>query len=194
MDADIMFQYKLWYNMISSSLNKFTICQPFNEAIWLDKKYRCMHKKKSIIEIHDGGHPGFIWAFKKEWLLRNKLFDLSIIGGGDILFASSILNLNYNNKTWLNESYHNYLKKIDCPDKIGNVNLPVYHLYHGDTKNRQYKSRNQLVLDLLTTYNCTDISQLLERNENGILKWKEEYKEKCNEVLLTFFENRKDDE
>jgi hypothetical protein len=198
MDADIMFQNKIWYDIISSSLNNLTICQPFNETIWLDKKCRCTHKKKSIIEIQTGsdrGHPGFIWAFTKEWLLKNKLFELCIIGGGDTLFASSILNLNLSdNKSWLNESYYNHLKKIDCPTKIGNIKLSVFHLYHGDINNRQYKSRNQLMLDLLSSYNLTDVSQLLEKNEDGLLKWKEQYKHKCNEVLLTFFENRKDDE
>jgi hypothetical protein len=51
MDADIMFQNKVWYDIISLSLNKFTICQPFNEAIWLNEKYRCINKQKSISPI-----------------------------------------------------------------------------------------------------------------------------------------------
>ena len=34
MDADIMFQNKIWYDIISSSLNNLTICQQFNETIW----------------------------------------------------------------------------------------------------------------------------------------------------------------
>ena len=197
MDADILFQNKIWYNMISSSLNKLTICHPFNESIWLGKRYQPINIKKSIIETHSDdkvkGHPGFIWAFNKEWLLKNKLFELCIIGGGDTLFASSILNLS-NNKSWLNESYNNYLKNFIYPTKIGNINLTVFHLYHGDINNRQYESRNQLMIDLLSLYNLTDIEQLLEKNENGLLRWKENYKNKCNEILLTFFENRKDDE
>jgi len=195
MDADIMFQNKFWYNMISSSLNKLTICHPFNESVFLDKRRQPINIKKSIIEIHDDGnrgHPGFIWAFNKEWLLKNKLFELSIIGGGDTIFASSILNLSHN-KDWLNESYNNYLKEFNHPQKIGNIGLTVFHLYHGDVNNRQYKSRNQLMIDLLSYYNFTDISQLLEKNEDGLLKWNEKYKDKCNEILLTFFKNRKDD-
>jgi hypothetical protein len=50
------------------------------------------------------------------------------------------------------------------------------------------------MIDLLASYNYTDISQILEKNKNGLLKWKEEYKNKCNEILMTFFKNRKDDE
>jgi hypothetical protein len=195
MDADIMFQNKVWYDMISLSLNKFTICQPFNEAIWLNEKYKCINKQKSIID-HDSkdiGHPGFIWAFGKEWLMKNKLFELCIIGGGDNLFASSILNLSHN-KLWVNQSYNNYLEKINRFVEIGNINLTVFHLYHGSIYNRQYSTRNQLMIDLLASYNYTDISQILEKNENGLLKWKEEYKNKCNEILMTFFKNRKDDE
>ena len=198
MDADIMFQNKAWYDVISSSLDKLTICHPFRESVWLDKKQQCIDVKKSIIEMQgddlDGnrGHPGFIWAFNKEWLSTNKLFELCVIGGGDTLLASSFLNLSHS-KVWLNESYRDYLKKFKHPENVGNAELTVFHLYHGSIINRQYDLRNQFMMNLLSFYNFTDISQLLEKNEHGLLEWKEEYKHKCNEVLLTFFKNRKDD-
>jgi hypothetical protein len=198
MDADIMFQNKEWYNIISSSLNKMTVCHPFKESIWLDKRYRHIHANKSIVETpgcdKDGsrGHPGFIWAFNKEWLSTNKLFELCVIGGGDTIFASSILNLSHS-KVWLNESYAEYLKTFNHPTHIGNADLTVFHLYHGSILNRQYDSRNKLMMNLLSFYKFTDISQLVEKDEHGLLKWKDEYKQKCNQVLLTYFKNRKDD-
>lgn len=195
MDADIMFQNKLWYNLISSSLNELTICHPFNESVWLDKNYNSIMTKKSIVEKHgvfNKGHPGFIWAFNKEWLLKNKLFELSVIGGGDAIFASSIIDMSYN-VVWLSESFNNYLEKFNHPEKIGNIELTVFHLYHGNIACRQYISRNLLIKNLLSLYKLTDISQLLEKNESGLLKWKDNYKDKCNETLLTFFKNRKDD-
>jgi len=199
MDADIMFQNKEWYDIISSSLNQLTICHPFKESVWLDKRYKRIHLNKSIIETpgddQDGsrGHPGFIWAFNKEWLSSNKLYELSVIGGGDTIFASSILNLSQS-KIWLKESYSEYLKTFNQPTKIGNADLTVFHLYHGSIINRQYDSRNKLMMNLLSFYNFTDVSQLVEKDEHGLLKWKDDCKQKCNEVLLTYFKNRKDDD
>jgi hypothetical protein len=86
-----------------------------------------------------------------------------------------------------------YLKTFNHPTHIGNSDLTVFHLYHGSIPNRQYDLRNKLMMNLLSFYKLTDISQLVEKDEHGLLKWKDEYKQKCNHVLLTYFKNRKDD-
>jgi hypothetical protein len=195
MDADILFNDKNWYSTISLSLNKNIICQPFNNAIWLDKRYREIQRNQSVLTKNNGGHPGFIWAFDRKWLKKNKLFDLSIIGGGDILFASALLKIEFNKKRWLNLSYNNYISHLNLSNsmQISNCDLTVYHLYHGQLKNRQYTTRNYIINDLLSFFGVDDIIHLLKRNDDGLLQWKDEYKQKCNENIKTFFINRFDD-
>ena len=194
-DADILFDNKNWYSCISLSLNKNIICQPFKNAIWLDKRYREIHRNQSILIKNNGGHPGFIWALDRKWLNKNKLFDLSIIGGGDILFASALLKIEFNKKRWLNFSYKNYISHLNLPNstQISNCDLTVYHLYHGQLTNRQYTTRNHIINDLLSFFGFDDINNLLKRNDDGLLQWKDEYKQKCNENIIVFFINRFDD-
>lgn len=193
MDADILFNDKNWYSTISLSLNKNIICQPFKNAIWLNNRYREIKRNQSVLIKNHGGHPGFIWAFDRKWLSKNKLFDLSIIGGGDILLSCALLKIEFNKKRWLNFSFNNYISLLPNSVQISNCDLTVYHLYHGKLINRQYTTRNQIINDLLSFFGVDDIIHLLKRDDNGLLQWKDEYKDKCNESIKTFFINRFDD-
>jgi len=54
-------------------------------------------------------------------------------------------------------------------------------------------TRNNIISDILILFSKKDVSEILERNENIILVWKEEYREKCNSSMVKYFKDRCDD-
>lgn len=193
LDADIIFDNNDWYQNIIDKLKTFDICQPFEFAVWLNKEKEEIKTKNSILR-DNLGHPGFVWAFKREWLTKYKLFDLCLIGGGDRILSSIVLQEKIKN-TYVINSIKDYLQKI--PLNITNTNIKgkVYHLYHGNITNRQYFDRYRIISHFLkkNTVN-NNISQLITTNSDGIYEWNNKFRLKINAKILEYFINRKDDE
>ena len=196
MDGDIFYSDDNWYKIISETLDKFTICQPFSIGTYLDKNNsKIMRQVISCIKTNIDTHPGFIWAFQREFFKKNKLFDLTVIGGGDKMLESLLFDDRpHLKKTYLNKSFEIYKKTFDKKGMtMTYCDLKLYHLYHGDINKRQYNTRNDIVSKLLIEFSKSDVSELVERDENKMLKWKDEFKEKFNKHLLKYFSDRHDD-
>jgi len=140
MDGDIFFDNDKWYDIISETLNKFTICQPFSLGTYLDKNNsKIMHQVISCVKTETQGHPGFIWAFQRSYLKKYKLFDLTVIGGGDKMLESLLFDRPHTKKTYLNQSFEKYKKTVDKKSvSVTYCELKLFHLYHGDIFKRQY--------------------------------------------------------
>jgi hypothetical protein len=203
MDADIMFDNKNWYSIISQSLIDNDICQPFNRANLLNSNFTIESTKTNCVDIilskTDNNmswvknHVGFIWAFKREWFKNNYTEDRTVIGGGDGFLFESLLQ---NNTPLIKPDlkiYNSFLKK-KIYNSISYCNLTIYHLFHGLDVNRQYVSRCTNLLILMNKNNITSLSQILIRRDDNILEWDNKYKQIINSYMINYFSNRHDDE
>ena len=138
-----------------------------------------------------------MWAFKRNVFKKCKLPEFAICGGGDVIFSSylinSLPNLLENRKCYINNCYEKYITNFDPSWTISYLNLTIYHLFHSSLENRQYGNRDDRMNQLLKSKNINQLSDVFEYNEEGIIKWKDEYRDEFNQHMLEFFLNRKDD-
>jgi hypothetical protein len=202
MDCDIMFTDSLWYDKVSQSLEENDIIQPFETAIYLNCEFKKLHIVKSSLyffknKFSEIGHPGFIWCFKREVLKKINLPEFCIIGSGDAILTYCLTGKTYkltNQYDYLKSMMDKYIININNNEfKLNYLNLEICHLFHGNLSNRQYASRHLLIKNLLKSYNLTEIEEVIEHNEFGLFKWKENFKEAFNNLMLNYFKERNDD-
>jgi len=192
LDADIIFENKNWYNDTIKILETVDICQPFENAIWLNKDKTHIKTNKSILFDNITGHPGFVWALRRDLF---KIFDLCLIGGGDRILSHLILKKRIKKK-YITKCATEFQKTIKHTIKYSYlIKDTIYHLYHGSIEKRQYFDRENIMMLFLQKYTTNfDISQLITINGNEVYEWKEKFRNEINIKLLQYFQNRKDDE
>lgn len=97
---------------------------------------------------------GFAWAFRRDVLVEDKLYDMDPVGNSEILQSlawrgkwnhSTIMRLGPEyRKEFLLWAWSSYEK---VQGNIGYVPGAIEHLYHGNDYYRKYHSRNQILLD-----------------------------------------------
>jgi hypothetical protein len=194
-DGDLIFSNPAWYNETSEMLDCHDVVQPFREASWMDITFKKSIKRAKTAVLHpldwpfnpSNYHPGFAWAFDREWYRRVGFYDRTIIGGGDTLSVMGWMgNIDEARvPKALRSSYTDFVEKIsDNPPSIGWIVGRVYHLYHGSIKNRQYKKR-KLILE-----GVGEIDDIVVMNEDGVYEVVDE------EIMLrirTYLSERDDD-
>lgn len=196
LDADILFDSTSWYRRTSKLLDSHDVVQPFEHADWLDLTYReVMTTRKSAVlmkgTVWDWRyHPGFAWAFRREWYRKVGFYDWAITGSADTLSAAAWLRKTFplgfkSLPDSLKPSYTEYLKH-PAPRITYLKDSRVSHLYHGSRENRKYVERHS-ILD-----NCIDIRELLFTNKDGVYEWVHPFV--WNPKLLDYFEKRNDDD
>jgi hypothetical protein len=202
-DADILFDNKDWYSIISNTLNTNDLCQPFNKAYNLNIDYTIGKTKNSCIDVicnknrqkyinFDKYHIGYIWAFKREWYVNNNISDMSIIGGGDCFLLYSLMDSEFFLKKRDIIVYKDFYKSLTY-NAISNCDLNIYHLFHGIEGKRQYESRFEKLFKLFNDNNISSIKDVVIRRNDNILEWKQEYKALMNNYMINYFNNRDDD-
>ena len=201
MDADLMFDNPKWYDLISNSLNIYNICHPFSTVYRLSINYKIEMTKESCIYLNSNKlskcSPGFIWAFKKDWYIKNGFFEYAIIGGGDTIFHIYLKDNkkykhSYKNQLFI-DKYNEYIDKIKEIPKIGSIDLNIYHLYHGKHINRQYIDRHVLLDNKIAELQITKFSDLIYRRDDNILEWNPIYRDQMNATMQKYFLTRNDD-
>jgi len=191
MDCDIYFENTNWYNKLREHLANYDVCQPFTKAVWYNKYGKEYKTSNNIILDRYKGHTGFVWAFKRDWLKKFKLFDLNLIGGGDRTLSNLILNENTTVK-YIEDLFIIFKNKID-KISYSYLNMTVCHMYHGTFKNRQYDTRENIIINILKKNNLNNILDLIYISDIGLYEWKDEFREELNQEILKYFINRKDD-
>jgi hypothetical protein len=93
--------------------------------------------------------PGHVWVARRELLDRHGLYDTRIIGGGDSVIAGAAFG------TWehaiarqrMNQPQAEHYRRwaapffADVQGRIGCLDTPVLHLWHGDIDDRRYRER-----------------------------------------------------
>ena len=195
LDADIIFERPKWYSEVSTKLNQFQVVHPFESCKWLDLSYtQILCERRSVVtqqseKIYNSTyHPGFAWAFQRSWFRKNGFFRYAITGSGDTLSAAAWLNQDlgkYVLQQALKPAYEDYKKRLIKPT-IAYLPGSVWHLYHGERKNRKYSDRHK-ILD-----GISDIRAELKKSFWGILAFK---KPDCqmHQKLKQYFIERSDD-
>jgi hypothetical protein len=138
-------------------------------------------------------NPGLAWAGKTEIFKKHGFYDLAIIGAGDLYMANSIFgtmdsiiklhDLNEpRRKSYLQwgQQFHQTVAK-----RVSYIPGEIYHLWHGDTKNRNYRDRYKI----LAAFNPqTDVYI----GDNGVWQWTNP-NSALAEQLRAHFINRRED-
>jgi hypothetical protein len=169
LDADILFESATWYDTVSKLLDSSHVVRPFKLAKCMDLTYKHIQSKTSVC------HPGYAWAFQRKALHAIRIYEYAVIGGGDNVLDSQVFG-----KLIKHLAYQKDLNIVPLGLTKSTAEITIYHMYHGQTNNRQYDTRHSVLMRLLQTYSLSGASQLVERREDGILEWKPEYRDTMN--------------
>jgi hypothetical protein len=214
LDADIIFKDDLWPAYLLENMNSgVDVIQPYKQCHWTTKQgsigstalsysyYRHLNYNPNIWKRHivecfnnqiNNYHCGFAWAFSKKFLLKtNGLFSKCFSGSGDIatLYLSEGFTLSENRwkyLQYLQPELNNFMKKGG--GKHGNMEGEIYHLYHGDRKNRKYVERHTKIIENGISINSdlfdSELNDHLIKANNPII----------NKINLDYFKNRNEDD
>ena len=197
LDSDLIFENPDWYNELSLKLDTFQIVQPFSMGVWLDITYTQIVKQRIPIIFYnkfgkismDGGiggyHPGFAWAFQRQWFQNYGFVQHGILGDGDTL--SSTVWLDYNDfeyADFIKPSIEEFKKTMKEKPSICFLEGSIYHLWHGDNKKRQYKSRREIFKGI------KDVRDIIYTQSNGLFALKDD---KLKGKIRRYFMKRDDD-
>ncbi len=137
--------------------------------VW--RSFCATHATKPILngcsdyDIH--GHVGFAWGARREVLDAVPLYDKALIGGSDHIIAHaaagqiphSCIQKSFSEDI---EAVERWSKLFHCvvDGKIGYVTGDLYHIWHGDIKDRQYLKR---IVDFTPTAKA-----ITEKDVNGM--------------------------
>jgi hypothetical protein len=138
-------------------------------------------------------NPGLAWAGRKEIFAKHRFYDLAIIGAGDVYMANSIfgtmdslINLHGLNELRA-ESYLKWARPFHqaVARKVSHIDGVIYHLWHGETKSRNYRGRARLLADF-NPQNDVYVG------DNGVWHWTKP-NTSLAEQLMAYFLNRRED-
>lgn len=203
LDADIMFENQNWVQDTSRLLESYAVVQPFEHAYWLpqgecelpsDPPYglgeglampgmaAVMAKRadwrRALADYFEHGHSGFAWAARRDILDRHRLYDLHVLGGGDITLAHAFYG---DEDFWRGRNYwcRNMTKAelaaiatwsrgihADIQGSVAATPGWALHLWHGGIAGRNYLDR-ALILKENDFDPATDIAS----DAQGCLRW-----------------------
>lgn len=140
-------------------------------------------------------HPGMVWAAQRDLLDRHRFYDASIIGGGDVLFACAAFGCF---EDWLacrrtseaeRSHYRSWATSLfdSVRGRVGNLEGTVFHLWHGNLRDRQYLERRDRLCDL-----GFDPHQDITRTPQGAWRWNSQ-KPALHQFLRDYFISRRED-
>jgi hypothetical protein len=188
MDADILFQDRMWYQKLSDKLNTHTIVQPFSHAKWYNPsgtKFEFQKPGAAYAGPSDYTHPGFAWGFQRSWYKTYGFYDYAISGAGDTLSVAAWFRNKLEWELCRINTYKEHLERMNkSVHKVGYIDGEVHHLWHGSRVNRQYISRHSILEGI------TDLRKILKTNKDGVY---ELTNRAVNQKMKEYFMSRDDD-
>lgn len=209
-DADIDFnQGPLIKRDIVDALHRWDVVQCFSTALDLGPHKEVMkvhhsfafcHQMKIPVGIKNTGdetfyHSGYVWAARRSFLNDiGGLLDIGIVGSGDRLMAMGLVG---RAEECCNPSYSaDYNQHImDWQSRcrravttgLGYCPAVIRHSFHGFKRDRQYNSRNEIIIK-----HAFSPTADLFRNDEGIWEFTGD-KPELERDVLQYFVNRKED-
>jgi hypothetical protein len=210
LDCDVLFSNPGWAIQTAALLDEVPIVQTFKTAIRLPRFHTSY---QGLGEVWNGfawvgevvsdfakkygqhGHTGFGWAASRDLLDRHGLYDACVSGSGDHFMAHAMRgdllmdceefptspNLREHFRRWAEPFY------ADVSGRIRSTPGTVLHLWHGDTKDRQYGDRHEELIRL-----NFDPAADLRLNSDGLWEWSGD-KPRLRRWMNDYFGNRKED-
>lgn len=130
-------------------------------SLWEDKDY------------NTHGHVGFAWGARRDVLDKVPLYERALIGGADHIIAHAAAGQIPHN--CITKSFTENIDEVNkwsrefydvVQGKIGYVKGDLYHIWHGDIKNREYLKRIQDFTPKTKTITEKDKNGLYVANKN----------------------------
>jgi hypothetical protein len=204
LDADVYFENDDWVERIMSALGRYEIIQPFETCAWLTengKRIEC-EKQSAAVALSKNKrvdnrkyHVGFGWGCTRDgWDKIGGWFDANASGSNDT--GTALAFEREGNTSWTRRWYdligesspawreyreNVQAKKVAIGYAEGNRLL---HRWHGQFKDRQYKTRHHLFP------RKKDGNNPIHKNKEGLWQWDSA---EDNEGPKKYFERRRDD-
>jgi hypothetical protein len=141
------------------------------------------------------GASGFAWAARKEFISRHRFYDAMIAGSGGRIMIFAMLGRHEEARSvfQLSEARYRHYRNWAEPchlasgGGIGFVPGRLYHLWHGDLKNRAYEERHSKLAQL-----GFDPTKDIRVGENGAWHWARP-REDLAQFLRDYFFDRAED-
>jgi len=112
-------------------------------------------QRNTGVRVSDYSVPGHAWAARRGLLEKHGFYDARIAGSGDVAILSGALGEfeHYLKGHAMNEHQIAHYRiwadpfYADVREKVGYVNGRVFHLWHGDRKDRQYVLRQYRIMN-----------------------------------------------
>uniref|UniRef100_A0A6C0KF86 Glycosyltransferase n=1 Tax=viral metagenome TaxID=1070528 RepID=A0A6C0KF86_9ZZZZ len=209
-DGDVEFENHNWaLDALESLSGSNDVIQLFSHCIDLDQcnrtssivssagyQYGKGNRMYSTNNALDYWHPGYAWAITRNAYEKiGGLFDKAIIGSGDTIILSSILEISdkivddkYNNA--YKKAVSDYATKIKGTSAIRFGYIPglIRHYFHGSKKNRKYTERRQILFK--HGYEPSFVGY----DENGVLIPTSLFPDDLKTDIMNYFLERNEDE
>ena len=204
MDCDLLFEKATWYDDVSVLLDIHDIVQPFQTAIWLDSDLNTINLKRDSFAyisskkeqlVLDNHHPGFAWAARREFIQPKGLFDLNVLGSGDVILGFSAVQNEYNWNIIIepliqyHKSYYESFKNV----KTTFYSQIVYHLWHGSAYNRGRNTRYDEFNKICKNNNIQIKDDIYYINSQGIYEFNKSISNEFNDIIFNYFKSRNED-
>jgi len=197
-DHDIVFEDHRWLVDAQRMIDKGMDCvQPFTNIQYQGKDGKVIRTATGAASVSLAGGrpdtgPGAAWVASRQWLKRiGGLYDRNIVGGGDATFFEAVSK----QRSWYRDRQPQASKKHlgDWIDSVGSVKygcLPgtIRHLWHGDFANRQYVSRDAILMQF-----GFDPMRHIEIDANGLLAWTDAASPEFRAAVAGYFAGRRED-
>jgi hypothetical protein len=199
-DADIVFDNLNWYDDMSEKLNDYNAVHAFTKFVRLDITYKhvideCLsftfRKKYGLAQkvgrSKIGFNPGGAWGFQRDWFRKIGFFEDDILGGSDTYSVQSwgIIPDTYVYPRFIEKSIQRYKNHIGTNfPSVSHLNGNVYHLWHGDTNKKQYRTRKNILRGI------RNVKDIVKTSKDGLFQLKNN---KLKRQFRNYFLNRDDD-
>jgi hypothetical protein len=144
--------YRLERNIMPEDVHNQPVHPTRSASVFLIKKKSSLASNlhhATTIKLRQGS-VGFGWAARRDLLEQHGFYDGMIIGGGDFVMAcaaygrfdEAISETCLNERraahylAWARPFFEQVRGRVDC------INGRIFHLWHGDVKDRQYRQRH----------------------------------------------------
>jgi hypothetical protein len=145
------------------------------------------------------GHSGFAWAFRRNVLDACGFYDRLILGGNDTIISAAILGISrseafqkYGMQAFSHAQFMDAVQWMErfsdmVQSSVSFTEGSVYHLWHGELKNRRYGGRQKILRDA-NFDPLTDIAL----DEERVWRWNTPKTALHNSVRDYFVERKED--
>lgn len=200
-DPDIHFTNPRWAEASVRALDSTPAIQPFSEAVWAGRNGRAeltrVCSARHGLSREWSTHPGFAWAFRREFFDQVGFYVWSVTGAGDTVTATGLLDVpmfqstenaigRLNLDSGIADEWFDAARRFMGGERAGWVGGQVWHEWHGSRQDRQYVHRHAVM-------NRVDVLDHVRLNDDGILEWTESARPEDRQALASYFDTRRED-